>query len=142
MEKEEKPLQHIERNPILLFVSVLISVAIVFAGFRMLQAMNPWGFMVLVPGAVFSFQSLWWLLHPFALIFEDKVEIKQSLFHHKYRYFVDLKQVSTSKTGRLHIVYNDDEMEGLNLFGIKPAHVSLLQSEMEKAVSESMKARP
>ncbi|WP_317896626.1 hypothetical protein [Aurantibacillus circumpalustris] len=142
MEKEEKPLQHIERSPIFLTISVLISSTIVFIGYNMLKNMNPWGFIVLIPGSIFSFQTLWWLLHPFAIVFEDKIEIKQSLLHHKYRYFVDLKRISESKKGKIYITYNDDEMEGLNLFGIKPSHVSFLKSEMERSVSQNMKLRP
>lgn len=142
MEKEEKVIKHIERNPLFLSISILISASIVFMGYNMLKNMNPWGFIVLVPGSILSFQSLWWLLHPFALVFEDKIEIKQSLLHHKYRYFVDLKRISESKKGKIYITYNDDEMEGLNLFGIKPSHVSLLKSEMERSVSENIKARP
>jgi len=142
MEKEEKPLQHIERSPLFLLISVLISTAIVFAGYNLLKNTNPLGFIVLVPGAILSFQSLWWLLNPFALVFEDKIEIKQSLLHHKYRYFVDLKRVSESKKGKIYITYNDDEMEGLNLFGIKASHVSLLKSEMERSVAENLKVRP
>jgi hypothetical protein len=141
MEKEEKVLQNIERDPKFLIISILISSIIVFLGYNMLKNMNPWGFIVLVPGSIFSFQSLWWLLHPFAQVFEDKIEIKQSLLHHKYRYFVDLKRVSESKKGKIYLTYNDDDMESLNLFGIKPSHVSLLKSEMEKFVSESLKIR-
>jgi len=142
IEKEETPLQYIERNPIFLLISVGISVLIILIGYTMLKNMNPWGFIVLVPGAILSFQSVWWLLHPFALVFEDKIEIKQSLLHHKYRYFVDLKRVSESKKGKIYITYNDDEMEALNLFGIKASHVSLLKSEMERSVIENMKHRP
>jgi hypothetical protein len=104
--------------------------------------MNPWGFIVLVPGSIFSFQSLWWLLHPFALVFHDKIEIKQSLLHHKYRFFVDIKKISEGKSGKLYITYNDDEMEELNLFGIKTPHKGLLKTEMEQKVAESLKARP
>ena len=141
IEKEEIPLRHIERNPIFLLIFILISTIIVFVGCTLLKNMNPFGFLVLIPGAILSFQSLWWLLHPFAIVFEDKIEIKQSLLHHKYRYFVDLKRVSESKKGKIYLTYNDDEMEALNLFGIKPSQVSLLKSEIEKSVSENMKTR-
>lgn len=89
------------------------------------------GFLVMIPASIFSFQALWWLLHPFALVFEDKLEIKQSLLHHKLRYFVDVKRISESKSGKLYITYNDDEMEALNLFGIKPSHVALLRDELK-----------
>ncbi|PBQ33595.1 hypothetical protein CNR22_18040 [Sphingobacteriaceae bacterium] len=141
IEKEELPLQHIERNPLFLLISALICAVIIYTGYNMLQKMNPFGFLVLVPGAILSFQTLWWLLHPFALVYEDKLEIKQSLLHHKFRYFVDLKRVSESKTGKIYITYNDDEMEALNLFGIRSSQVALLKSEMQKMVAENMKHR-
>jgi hypothetical protein len=142
MEKEEKPLHNIERSPLFLCVSILISALVVFYGCQLLKDVNPLGFIVLIPGSILSFQSLWWLLHPFALVFEDKIEIKQSLLHHKYRYFVDVKKISESKKGKIYITYNDDEMEALNLFGIKSSHIPLLKSEMERSVSESIRLRP
>lgn len=141
MKKEEKVLQNIERNPLVLLISVLVTAGIIYSGYIMLVQMNPWGFMVLVPGAVFAFQSLWWLLNPFALVFENKIEIKQSLFHHRDRYFVDLKRVSENKKGKIYLTYNDDEIEKMNLFGIKSSHVSLLKSELERLVAEDMKKR-
>jgi hypothetical protein len=141
-EKEEVVLLNIERNPLFLTISTLISALIVFWGYLLLKDVNPLGFLVLIPGSVFSFQSLWWLLHPFALVFEDKIEIKQSLMHHKFRYFVDVKKITQSKKGKLYITYNDDEMEALNLFGIKASHISLLKSEMERSVSANIEKRP
>jgi hypothetical protein len=142
IEKEEIPRLNIERNPLFLVTAVLISSILGFLGYYLLKIYNPLGFIVLVPASVLSFQSLWWLLHPFALVFDDKIEIKQSLLHHKYRYFVDVKKISESKTGKIYITYNDDEMELLNLFGIKTSHIQLLKTEMERSVSESMGRRP
>lgn len=142
MKKEEKVLQNIERNPVYLLLATLISAGIIYAGYALLISVNPWGVMVLVPGAVLAFQCLWWLLNPFAQVFEDKIEIKQSLFHNKDRYFIDLKRVTETKSGKLYITYNDDEIESLNLFGIKPSHVSLLKSELEKYVAENHKSIP
>jgi hypothetical protein len=142
VKKEEVPRLNIERNPLFLLLAVTISATILFWGYLLLKDVNPLGFIVLIPGSIISFQSLWWLLNPFALIFDDKVEIKQSLLHHKYRYFVDVKKINGSKKSKIYITYNDDEMEALNLFGIKSSHVDLLKSEMEKSVSESIKTRP
>lgn len=141
MEKEEKVLLHIERDPLFLLTSVLISGGIVFAGYQLLKAVNPWGFIVLIPGGIFSFQTVWWLLNPFGLVFADKIEIKQSLLHHRYRYFVDLKKVSVSKKGKLIVTYTDDNMEAMNLFGIKAAHLMLLKTEMEKSISAHLQTR-
>lgn len=140
--KEEVPLVNIERNPLFLLASVLLTGIIVFYAYSLLKAVNPWGFMVMIPAAVLAFQSLWWLLNPFAEIYPDRIEIKQSLFHDKIRYFVDLKEINGTKKQVLYITYNDEESEALNLFGIKSSHITLLKSEMEKYVSESISVRP
>ena len=94
--------------------------------------MNPWGFIVMGPAAIFSFQTLWLMLNPFALVFKDKIEIRQSFFHSKDRYFIDIKRIAKNKKGALYITYHDDEIERINLFGIKAAHVDLFKSEVEK----------
>jgi hypothetical protein len=140
-EKELPPRLNIERSPLFLLTSVLLSTLIVFCAYILLKNVNPWGFIVIIPGAILSFQTLWWILNPFALVFDDKIEIKQSLMHHKFRYFVDVKKITDSKKTALYLTYNDDEVELLNLFGIKPSQVQLLKSEMEKSVTESLKAR-
>ncbi|MBL7932972.1 MAG: hypothetical protein JNL60_13775 [Bacteroidia bacterium] len=140
--KEDLPLVNIERNPLFLLVSSLLTGVIVFYAYSLLKAVNPWGFMVMVPAAVLAFQTLWWLLNPFAEIYHDRIEIKQSLFQDKVRYFVDLKKINSTKKQSLYITYNDDEQEELNLFGIKSSHLPLMKSEMEKFVLESMNARP
>lgn len=140
--KAEAPLLNIERNPLFLFVAALVTGIIVYYAYTLLKAVNPWGFMVMVPAAVLAFQTLWWLLNPFAEIYSDRVEIKQSLFHDKVRYFVDLKKIDGLKKQLLYITYNDDETEKLNLFGIKQSHLELIKSEMEKSVSASISVRP
>lgn len=95
----------------------------------------------MVPTAILFFQVLWLIMNPFAIVFDDKVEMKQSLFHNKLWYFVDIKKVGENKKGKLYITYNDDEMEAMSLFGIRPSHTKVLKAEMEKMVSEHLKAR-
>jgi len=133
--KEQVPLLNIERNPAFLVAWILLSALNVYLGYLLLKNVNPWGFLVMIPAAILSFQAVWFLLNPFAIIFDDKIEIKQSLFHHQDHYFIDIKKVTRQKDGRLFITYKDDEVERLKLFGIKPAHISLLQSEVEKNIS-------
>lgn len=140
-DKIEIPLLNIERNPLLLITSVLLSGIIVFCSYVLFSAMNPWGFMVMIPGAFLSFQTLWLLLNPFALIYKDRIEIKQSLFRNKIRYFVDIKKISATKNGKLYITYNDDDMEALNTFGIKHTQIVTLKSEIEKFVLASIATR-
>jgi hypothetical protein len=97
--------------------------------------------MVAIPGAILSFQSLWLLLNPFAMIYEDRFEIRQSFVHRKERYFVDIKRVTQKRNGKLYITFNDDEIERINLMGIKPSHVSILKEKVQNLVTESLKAR-
>src|SRR3954465_4329680 len=121
--------------------STALCAALIFWGYVLLEAVNPWGFIVMIPATIVFFQLLWLLVNPFAIVFDTKIEFKQSLFHNKMRYFVDIKKVSEGKSGKLYITYNDDEMEALNLFGIRPSHVKLLKSEIEKFVAEGLKKR-
>ena len=137
----EIPLVNIDRNPLFLLISVIISTVILYFGCSLLQNVNGWGFIVLIPGTIISFQTLWLLLNPFALVYSDKIEIKQSFFHHKFRYFVDIKKIIETKNGKIYITYNDDEVEAINLFGIKASHLTLLKTEIEKSVNENIKTR-
>ncbi len=140
-EKEQLPLLNIERSPLFLGTTVLLSVLIVFFGYKLLEAMNPWGFVVMVPAAILSFQTAWWLLNPFAEVYDNRVEIKQSLFHDKIRYFVDITKTELRPKANLIITYNDEEVESLNLFGIKGSQLKTIQSEIDKSVKESLKTR-
>ena len=117
-EKEEVPLAFINRSPLLLAISILSSFVLVYFNYLLFKAVNPWGFIMIIPTGFVLFQSMWLLLNPFAYIFETKFAIKQSLFHIKERYFIDIKQVGLSPKGHLIVVYNDDETELIHLFGI------------------------
>ncbi len=141
-EEIEIPLMNIDRDPKLLAISVLLSALIVYTGYRFLVNMNGWGFILMIPGSILSFQSIWLLMNPFALVYADKIEIKQSLMRHKYRYFVDLKKISRDNKGKVIITYNDDEVEALNLFGVKTSQVDQFVSEISKSVQANMAVRP
>ena len=134
-EKIEIPLINIERSTLLIITSFLFSSVILLIGYIVLIDFNPFGFLIMIPGFFMAFQSLWIVLHPFTLIFADRFEIKQSLFRNKIRYFIDIKQVKQGPNGKLYITFNDDEIEKLNLFGIRKNHKQLLKSEIEKAIS-------
>lgn len=134
-EKIEIPLINIERSTLLIITSFLFSSVILLIGYIVLIDFNPFGFLIMIPGFFMAFQSLWIVLHPFTLIFADRFEIKQSLFRNKIHYFIDIKQVTQNSNGKLYITFNDDEIERLNLFGIKKNHKQLLKSEIEKAIS-------
>jgi hypothetical protein len=136
-DQEEVVLLNIERNPLVLLFSVGLTIFFVFLTYslifaREVQEVQPLGFFLLVPTLLVFFQSLWYLLNPFAVIFEERVEIKQSFFHNKFWYFVDIKQVGELREGTFLIVYNDDEVEKMNLFGIKSSHRNVLREAFKK----------
>jgi hypothetical protein len=141
IEKEEIPLASIERSIPLLILIILASTALMAWGITLLKDVNPRGFLVLIPGGILSFQSLWLLLHPFALIYEDKIEIRQSFLHSRISYFVDVKKITQSKNGSLYITYNDDEVEKINLFGIRESQRSFLKDEFNRHVVQSLETR-
>jgi hypothetical protein len=49
--------------------------------------------------------------------------------------------VQLNKRGDLLIVYNDEEMEKLSLFGIRKKDTTTLKDEVQKSVSSSLRAR-
>jgi hypothetical protein len=133
------PLVNIERSPLFLMFFVIVSAIISYSGYELLKNVNPWGFMVMIPAILFSFQTLWLLLNPFAVIFFDKIVIRQSFFHRKEFYFIDIKQITEGKQGKIYVTYHDGELEKLSLFGIRPLHLQHLKTEVEKLVLLSIK---
>lgn len=134
-EKIETPLINIERNLLLLGACIICCAGISYYAYTLFRSFSPWGFIAMIPGAILFFQSLWWIVNPFASIYENRVEIKYSMFNGKEFYFTDIKKIVENKQGKLVVVYTDDEAEPLNLFGIRASHVSRLKAEMEKQIS-------
>lgn len=93
------------------------------------------GFMLLIITSVIAFQTLWFILNPFALVYKDKILIKYSLFRTKEWYFIDVLKISFDKKNQLFITYKDGEIAKLSTFGIKPSHLELLKKEIEKNIS-------
>ncbi|MCE3228534.1 MAG: hypothetical protein K0S32_3085 [Bacteroidetes bacterium] len=141
-EKEEVPLVSIERNVALIALWLLINGGIVYLTYRLFSVMNPWGFIAMVPAVIMSFLTLWLLLNPFAVFFEDKLEFKQTFFNNSVIYFIDIKQVIELKHNRLKIVYNDDDEDAFILYGIRGSHRALLKKHLEEFVSQSIEKRP
>jgi hypothetical protein len=140
-ESDEIVLLNAERSPIFLMFFVLSSAALLFASWQLLKIFNPWGFIVAIPAAMLSFQSLWLLLNPFAKIFSDRFEIKQSFVHRKTRYFVDIKKVTQKPSGKLYITFNDDDVERVNLFGIRSSHLKSFSEKITEFVSQGLTKR-
>ena len=140
-EKEEIALVNIDRNPLVLISSVALSTLLDYLAYICILDLNPWGFIVMIPATFLSFQTIWLLLTPFAMLFDDKLEIKRSLFSNKLLFFVDVKKVGNVKKGSLFISYNDDEIDKINLFGIRASQVTTLKAELEKHVTITINKR-
>jgi hypothetical protein len=140
-EKEEITLLNIDRNNLLIAGFFAATALTFFLAFNLLKVFNPWGFIVAIPGAILFFQSIWLFLNPFALVFEDRFEIKQSFIHHKTRYFVDIKKVGQKNKSSLYITFNDDDVEKINLSGIRGSQVSSFKEEIVKKVEEALQKR-
>jgi len=132
----EVPLAYINRNPLLLGISALLSLALVYYNYQLLKDLNPWGFLLLIVTTFMSFHSLWLLLNPFAAIYKDRFEIRQTLFHNKPRYYLDIQKIGFNRQKQLILVYNDDESERIHLFGIQKNKENELKEKLEKLISE------
>lgn len=139
--KEEIPLLNVERSPIFLLFWTIFNGFLVYLNYYFFKNMNPWGFIIMTPTVVMSFLTLWLLLNPFAVFFEDKIEFKQSFFNNSTLYFIDVKKVLEVKNNRVKIIYNDDDLGSFVIYGIKPSHKELLKKQLESSVSESIQKR-
>jgi hypothetical protein len=138
-QKEEVALLNIERSiPLLLTVAALM-VLDLYISYTMLVAQHPFGFIAGIPGIILAFQLLWLSLHPFAIIFEDRFEITQSFIHKKQRYFTDIKKVTPRQRGHFYITFNDDEIEKINLFGIRGSHYEKMTRLLAEKIAANSK---
>ncbi|MEO6305040.1 MAG: hypothetical protein ABIP51_17920 [Bacteroidia bacterium] len=140
-EKEEIALVNIDRNPLVLLLSIAISTLLDYLSYTFILDLNPWGFVLMIPATFLSFQTIWLLLTPYAMLFDDKLEIKRTLFSNKMLFFVDVKKVGNIKKGSLFISYTDNEVAKINLFGIKASQADTLKSELEKHVTLTVNKR-
>lgn len=126
---------NIERNPVILTIFWITGLSLAYLDYYLFKMFNPWGFLVLVPASAICFQALWFMLHPFALVFDDRVEVKYSLLKNKLWQFVDIKKITEGKDGKLYVTYKDGEVDLMNLRGIKKSDLPVLRSEIEKQIT-------
>ena len=137
--------RYFERSPVILTVSIIATVLLLGSCLYIFKyqefAMHGWA-LVLAPPAMYSlFQTLIFILTPYAFIYKDKMEVKKNIFYDKFWYFNDIKKVSEVSKHAFIITYNDGDEETLNLRGIKPSHLKDLRDELQKLVSETLAKR-
>lgn len=140
-ENPQQPIASIDRNPFLVFGMIILTVVSCWWSYELFRAVSGWAFLVAMPAAVLSFHTLWMMLNPFALIYENKAELRPTWFHNRDRYFNDLTKIEERKNGSFVITYTDGEQERLGLFGIKHAHRSLLKASFLDRIAATSAAR-
>lgn len=138
IEKNE-PKEYFERNVTLLIIIFLSGIGLDWLAIHLLLQINPWGTLIMIPGLVLTLQGLWLLVNPFAIVYEDRFEIKQSFFYNKEFYFLDAKDAKINSS--LSLVYNDGEMEAIPLFGIRGTHKRLFYQKLLEKIQSSVKNR-
>lgn len=138
IEKDE-PKEYFERNIPLLTLIFLSGIGMDWLAVHLLIQVNPWGTLIAIPGLVLTLQGLWLLVNPFAIVYEDRFEVKHSFFYNKQFYFLDTKDAKINSN--LNLVYNDGEMEAIPMFGIRASHKSLFHQKLLEKINFSIKNR-
>ena len=146
IEHIETPLLNIERHPLVLIIALALDTVFVYLTFifvfkRQAFEVNPLGFFLFVPTLFICFQTLWLILNPYGILYEDRFEVKKSFLSSKQWYFIDIIKVGDLRTKGFIITYNDGEMERIKLSAAKPAHKKLMQEAFVKYVDLSLEKR-
>lgn len=139
--KEDIPLQYFERNVIVIIVFTLLTLGFSYYTYILFIEVNPRAFVLGVPTIIFAFQTLWLSLNPYAVIYEDKFEIKRTFFGSKFWYYIDIKSVGENKGKSFTIIYNDDECEKISSYGIRSSHKTAFRNAVNKYVCKSLVER-
>lgn len=139
--EKDEPKEYFERNILVVITLAAISIFLDWLTIHLFLDVNPWGTLVGVPAIILSLQALWLIVNPYAIVYEDRFEIKQSLFYNKHFYFLDAKAVRSNGNLSLQMIYNDDELEKLPLFGIKASHKTAFQQKLLEKIDFSLKNR-
>lgn len=137
--------RYFERSPLILTISILVTTALVGSCLYLFLyqefEMHGWALVLAPPAMYSSFQTLLFILTPYAFIYKDKMEVKKNIFYDKFWYFNDIKKVSDVNKSGFVITYNDGDEEILNLSGIKASHLKDLRDELNKNVNETLERR-
>jgi len=136
--KEDIQLQYFERNVLIIVFSVVLTGCFCFLTYWYFKAFNPLMFVLGIPSIILIFHTLWVLLNPFAVIYEDKFEMKKTMFSNKQWYFIDIKSVGEVTAKGFKIVYNDDDEEIISTFGIRPSHKQAFRDAVNHYVCKSL----
>ncbi len=137
-QKEDIPLQYFERNIVVILFFIAITALFGILTYSYFLAFHPLMFVLGIPTVILIFQTLWILLNPFAVIYEDKFEMKKTMFSNKQWYFIDIKTVSDVTPKGFTITYNDDDEEVISTFGIRGSHKKTFRDAVNHYVCKSL----
>jgi hypothetical protein len=139
--EEDEPKEYFERSILLVIAITASGLFLDWLSIHLLMEVNPWGTAFAVPGMVLTLQALWLIVNPYAIIYADRFEIKQSLFYNREFYYLDAKDVEGKSPAALAMIYNDDEIEKLPLLGMRASNKELFKNKLSEKIAESCKGR-
>ena len=139
--KEEETKEYFERNILLVVIVAVSGFFLDWLSVTLLLDVNPWGTATAIPGLMLSFQGIWLIVNPFAIVYKDRFEIKQSLLYNKQFYYLDAKSIDDKKAHSVQIIYNDGDIENLPLLGMRASHKQLFKDRLKEKIGESIKHR-
>ena len=139
--EDEEPKEYFERNIVFVSFIAAIGLGIDYLSYYVLRGANPWGTLIAIPGLAISLQALWLAIHPYAIVYEDRFMIKQSLFYNKQFYFLDAKGIENNKSINLSMIYNDDDKVKLPLLGLRGANKELFYKKLQEKIANSVSNR-
>ncbi len=139
--EEDEPKEYFERSILLVITLTAAGLFLDWLSIHLLIEVNPWGTAFAVPGMVLTLQALWLIVNPYAIVYQDRFEIKQSLFYNREFYYLDAKAVEKKSSAKLNMVYNDDEIEKLPLLGMRESNKELFKNKLAEKIGESVKGR-
>ncbi|MES2131694.1 MAG: hypothetical protein V4506_05045 [Bacteroidota bacterium] len=138
---ENEPKEYFERNILLVVLFIGTGLFLDWLSVYLLMRVNPWGTLSAVPGLVLTLQGLWLLVNPYAIIYDDRVEIKQNFIYNKEFYYLDAKRLESKQKKGLKMVYNDEETESLPLFGMRASYKDKFKIALSEKIAKSVVTR-
>jgi hypothetical protein len=138
---EDEPKEYFERSILLVIALTASGLFLDWLSIHLLADVNPWGTAFAVPGMVLTLQALWLIVNPYAIVYNDRFEIKQSLFYTREFYYLDAKGVEKKNAMSLALIYNDGEREKLPLAGMRASNKELFKNKLTEKIGESLKNR-
>lgn len=133
---EEEPKIYFERNITVVLILIAFAVGLDYLSYYILSQPSPWGIFVAIPGLIFTMQGLWLIVNPYAVVYENRFEIKQSFFYNKQIYYLDAKLIEL-KGNKFILTYNDLDKETLPLLGLRASHKQAMFDLLNKNIATS-----